>query len=65
LTCSQNKHNTARNLVQKRKRLQEAEDLAPAEKRARASSCVIQNKEAARDTNKSGHPVEYWIQEGS
>ena len=61
-----------RQLDRKRNRSQEAEfpllQDEPAEKRARTSleTCVNGGKEAASNTtNKKGHPIDHWLQEGS
>lgn len=59
-----NAHETNR----KRKRSQAERPWdEPAEKRVQTSpaSCADEDKEAARDSNQSSHPVEHWVQEGS
>jgi len=72
--CCQNGQTTGQQLDRKRKRSQEAESPIsrvqekPIKKRARTliASCADDGKEAAsNNSNQSGHPIKYWIQEAS
>lgn len=60
---------TSRKLDQKRKRPQgdESSQEQPLEKRARISptSCAVEDKQAAEDTDKGRHAIDHWLREGS